>query len=161
MKIIRFSSCLCVATVVASLFGLTSSAKAAAQQAGAAPSLGTTAKASKAADPAANAAVEIPKSEFSIPASVAEGRDPFYPDRAIGGQELSRTPKATPVASFVLRGISGRFALINGRTFEVGEEADMTLGAGRVHVRCLAIREDSVTIEVEGKPPELKLRTSI
>jgi hypothetical protein len=131
---------------------------------GAATNPPATPGASKAATNTAPADIVIPTSEFIMPASVAEGRDPFFPvsTRSTPVVVNTNTSVKAPTVSLTLQGISGtlerRFALINGRTFEVGEEAEVSAGKSRVHVHCLEIKEDSVTIEVEGKPQELKLR---
>lgn len=120
--------------------------------------------ASKSITNTAPAAIVIPTSEFTIPASVAEGRDPFFPvsTRMAAVPVNTNSAAKVPVVSLTLQGVSGtperRFALINGRTFEVGEEAEVSAGKSRVHVHCLDIKEDSVTVEVEGKPQDLKLR---
>lgn len=115
---------------------------------------------------ATNSVIEIPKSEFSIPTTVADGRDPFFPNssRLVAKAATSKAP-AVPVVSLVLQGISGteakRFALISGRTMVVGEEADIAVDKARVRVRCLDIREDSVVVDVDGKQQELKLRPGL
>ena len=120
---------------------------------------------------AAPAAIVIAKSEFAVPTSAAQGRDPFFPHSSRlgpirpkpgGGTEPG---PGTPAIALVLQGISGtdakRFALISRRTFEAGEEGDVTVGRTKVHVRCITIKEDSVLIEVDGKPQELRLRPGI
>lgn len=115
------------------------------------------------------APIEIPTSQFTIPTAIAEGRNPFFPDSILTLKVNPIAPtnslgKLTPVA-LVLQGISGtgakRFALINGRTFEVGEDGDVTVGRSKVHVHCLIIREDGVTIEIEGNRQELKMRPGL
>jgi hypothetical protein len=54
--------------------------------------------------------------------------------------------------TLTLRGISGsgarRFALINDKTLEVGEFAKVRLGSTNTVVRCVAIDDSSVTIEI-------------
>lgn len=121
--------------------------------------------------PAKVAPIEVPTSQFVIPTTVAEGRNPFFPDslvalKAAASTSTNATTKAAP-AMLDLKGISGtptkRFALINNRTFEEGEEADVTVGAGRskVHINCIRIREESVTVEADGVRMELKLRPGL
>jgi hypothetical protein len=109
--------------------------------------------------PATNAPIVVPVSEFNP----AAGRNPFFPgsSRSVVGQESAKSGKSAPQPALMLQGISGRFALINGRTFEVNEEADITVGRGRVHVRCVSINDGAVTVECDGKPVELKLRAGI
>jgi len=114
------------------------------------------------------ARVEIPESEFVVPTSPIQGRDPFFPlSRRVMvefANDTAKPVKAAPVA-LTLQGISGteskRYALISGRTLVVGEEAEIVVGAGRARVRCINIKEDSVTIEVDGNVQELKLRPGL
>ena len=107
--------------------------------------------------------IEIPKSEFALPTASAQGRDPFFPNSVRTGTAKTRDPGTSAPVSIVieLKGISGKFALINNRTFAAGEEADVTAGKEKVHVRCVSIKEDSVLVEVEGKAQELKLRPGL
>jgi protein disulfide-isomerase len=60
-----------------------------------------------------------------------------------------------------LKAVSGaagnRLALINNQTLAVGESAKVKVKDGTVQVVCREIREDSVTITVDGKPMELTL----
>lgn len=121
--------------------------------------------------PAKQAPIEIPTSHFVIPTTTAEGRNPFFPDSLTVAQPnpaiSTNIAAKLPITTLDLKGISGmgnrRFALINNRTFEVGEEADVPIGSTRqkVHVHCITIGEDSVTIEVDGERRELKLRPGI
>jgi len=110
--------------------------------------------------------VKIPTSVFSIPTSVTEGRDPFFPNstRNRVTVETNKVVKA-PTVSLVLQGISGtearRFALISGQTFIIGEEHDMNVGDSRINVRCLNITEDSAVVEVNGRQEVLRLRPGI
>ena len=105
----------------------------------------------------------IAKSEFAIPASPKEGRDPFFPDstRTQVKVDNGKPAKAQPI-NLVLQGISGtpdkRFALISGNTFLVDEEHYVNVGSTRVNVRCLKITEDSALIDVDGRQQQLKLR---
>jgi len=41
-------------------------------------------------------------------------------------------------------------ALINNHTFEANEEGKVRLGQSNVLIRCVAIREDSVVVQVVG-----------
>ncbi len=112
---------------------------------------------------AAAATVEIPQSVFVIPASSKEGRDPFFPNSALAQQALTK-PKDNPMdlSAFVLNGLTSaprRTAMINGRTFEPGEEGEIKLPAGsRVLIKCLDIKADSAIIQVNGQRRELRLR---
>lgn len=105
----------------------------------------------------------IPKSVFVIPPSSGEGKDPFFPNLR---DQISAGPKkpgekASP-ADLTLQGISGspehRLAIINGHSFAAGEEADALVPGGRIHIRCVEIRTNSVTIEIGGISRELRFR---
>lgn len=128
--------------------------------------------------PAAGAAVSAtvtnagpPKSIFKQPNGPAEGKDPFYPRSVypyLGGEKpVDPTPvKATPQPVDVdvkLNGISGTrehpLAIINGHTFEAGEEWEVNVANGnKAHVRCLEIKPEGVLIFVNGVRRELRLR---
>jgi hypothetical protein len=124
------------------------------------------AAATKAKAPAEDdASVEIPESVFIIPSTPKEGRDPFFPQSTRTLPVAPKTPKQPrmDISAIVLNGIvpSGpkRTAMINGRTFEVGEEADVRLPDGtKMHVKCEEIKEDSATVKVNGQTRELRLR---
>jgi hypothetical protein len=62
----------------------------------------------------------------------------------------------------VLKGLSGaansRFALINDRTFRVGEFEKVRVGKTNVMVRCLEIGSDSVKIQIAGDDEVKTLR---
>ncbi|MFN3407623.1 MAG: hypothetical protein ACK45B_01400 [Limisphaerales bacterium] len=135
--------------------------------AGAAPNAaGPEGKAPAKAAPASEAPIEIPKSQFIIPASPSEGRDPFFPEsmRLFASQVRATSAKASAPAPavLVLKAISAsgnrRVASINNRPFEAGEEGEVVIGNSRVRVRCVEVREDRVLVEVEGQPQELRLR---
>jgi TPR repeat protein len=73
-------------------------------------------------------------------------------------------PEPKEPEDIVLKGISGtpnhRFAMINNKTFEKGEEGKIKLGQKMVKVKVLEITETSATILIEGTngPTELKMR---
>jgi hypothetical protein len=107
-----------------------------------------------------------PRSVFVEPASPKDGRDPFYPEskRFVAEQPSvpSKTVERAPdVTSVKVLGISGTadhlMAIINNHTFAEGDEGDVLTSSGRVHLRCLAIRPDSVTVEIGGRTQNLKL----
>jgi hypothetical protein len=109
-------------------------------------------------------AVEIPQSVFSIPPTPRDGRNPFFP------QSIQQAPSpithapstAVDFSSIILNGITSpprRTAMINGRTFEPGEEGEVKLPSGaRVMIKCEEIRADSAVVRVNGQPRELRLR---
>jgi hypothetical protein len=115
----------------------------------------------------ASANIVIATSQFAIPTTAAQGRDPFFPlsSRTAVSANTNRTNVKAATAKLVLQGISGtqakRFALISRRTFESGEEGEVTVDRTKYHVRCLSIKEDSAIIEVDGQQQELKLRPGI
>jgi hypothetical protein len=127
--------------------------------AGPMPAAGAGGKEAKKAPPAnaaTNAVVAppvlvIPQSVFTV--DPLNAVDPFFPKAKPG---VSNSAPSQPVSSeFKLRAVLGsanhRLALINNRTFEAGEEGKVTCGTTKVSIRCLEIRERSVTIMVEGK----------
>ena len=112
---------------------------------------------------------EPPKSTFVVPGSPRDGRDPFFPlSTRMHKVEVvqTRAPAAVvAVADVKFNGVSGssehRLAILNNRTFAIGEEAEIMTNVGRQRVRCLEINEDSVIIEVGGCRRELHLRPGI
>ena len=85
------------------------------------------------------------------------------PPAAIGTKApAAATPPPKPqYGELTLKGISGsgsrRMALINNETIMAGESARVKFQDTRVEVTVKEIREDSVLIQVNGKPQELKL----
>lgn len=108
---------------------------------------------------------EIPPSVFRIPTNPREGRDPFFPNAVMGVQPTK--PKEAPVdiSGFVLNGITSppkRTAMINGRTFEIGETGEVKLPSGaRVLIKCLEIKNESAVIDVNGQRQELRMRFGV
>jgi hypothetical protein len=105
------------------------------------------------------ASVEMPamKSIFIMPTAPREGKDPFFPrsTRPYTTRVISTNTTPVPIiADFRLDGISGppehRLAIINYKTFEVGEKAEVNTNAGRMSVHCLEIGTDSVVIMIGG-----------
>jgi hypothetical protein len=104
-------------------------------------------------------------------------KDPFFPGRRLGAQKnqptradepvVAVTPPPPPVQpNLFLRGISGApnrlLALINGQTFQAGEEAYVKTTNGTVKVLCHTITQTSVVITVNGREKkELRLREGI
>lgn len=62
-----------------------------------------------------------------------------------------------------LKGIYGKYVMINNVDFAVDEEKTLKFPTGSVKVKCVEIREKSVLVEVNGKQPpvELKIREGI
>jgi hypothetical protein len=109
----------------------------------------------------------IPRSVFVVPSVPAEGRDPFFPNSVRLAKIVSKPiapPSTPPAAGLVLNGLSGtagkKLAIINNRTFAEGESGEVPSRTGRVLVRCIEIKDSSVTVEVSGERVELLLRSS-
>jgi hypothetical protein len=126
------------------------------------------------ADPkkAANPALSTnppPQAVFKVPTSLQEGlRDPFYPKSTyfvVRGPVVQQPTTKEPAYFHVdlkLQGISGppghRLPIINGKTFEVGDEAEVKTSSGKVSVRCLEVsKDDVVTVVVNGERQQLKM----
>jgi hypothetical protein len=107
------------------------------------------------------ATVEIPLSVFVIPSNPKEGRNPFFPQAVVAAPIIKPT-EVVGSDAFVLNGITSppkRTAMINGSTFEVGEEHEIKLpGGSRIMVKCVEIRADSAIILSGGVRRELRLR---
>jgi hypothetical protein len=119
-----------------------------------------------AAPPAKTAApAAAPRSVFVIPANPKEGRDPFNP-ASIRPYEKAQVaqPRMVEISSLVLKGVSGppdnRLAIINNRTFAIGDEQDLITSQGRIRIRCVEISNNTVVIESGGQRQELKYTTS-
>jgi hypothetical protein len=111
----------------------------------------------------ANATVpvsEIPQSVFVIPANPKEGRNPFFPQSTPVAPVVR--PKDVDMSGIILNGITSppkRSAMINGRTFEVGEPGEIKLPNGaKVLIKCEEIKIDSAVIILDGQRRELRMR---
>ena len=101
------------------------------------------------------------RSVFIIPTNPQEGCDPFFPI-STRSHEAATAAVSVPrgdITLIVLKGISGtpehRLAIINNRTFAAGEEGDVVTRQGRIHIRCVEIKTNSVLIESNGQSREL------
>jgi hypothetical protein len=109
----------------------------------------------------------IPQSVFTVPSQPSEGRNPFFPQSTVRVVVPKIFNKENPidVASFVLNGITSpprRTAMINGRTFEPGEEGEVKLpGGGKQLIKCEEIKSESAIIVVAGQRRELHLRSGV
>ena len=111
------------------------------------------------AAPQASTGIGNIQSVFILPASPAEGRDPFYPEstRAFetAAAAAANQNHTVEITSLKVPGISGTpghlLAIINTHTFAVGEEGDLKTATGSVHIRCLSIQPDAVTVEINGQ----------
>ena len=147
-------------SLAAALLGLTFTARAAQTP----PAVVGTAKPPTNAAPAE---LELPKSVFLNPGASEGGKDPFYPLstrlRPVPSLVTTTTTNVAPtVVQLDLKGISGavnrRLAIINNRTFEVGEESELAVNSGRVRVVCKEIMDDFVRVLVNGQERILHLR---
>ncbi len=115
---------------------------------------------------AANAyEVAVTKSVFTVPTSVKEGRNPFFPGAKVSVEVPKDKEQSLEASAFVLNGITGpplRSAMINGRTFLKGEEGEVRLQNGaKIMIKCSDIRDESAVIVVGGIQRELRLRFGI
>ena len=103
---------------------------------------------------------ETTRSVFILPSNPKEGHDPFFPNSnrpyEIAAAANTRTGNVT---SLVLKGFSGsqnhRLVIINNHTFAAGDTGDVITSDGRVHLRCIEIKTNSVVIEIGGQRREL------
>lgn len=103
------------------------------------------------------------RSVFVLPGNPHEGRDPFYPESLRPYASAAVATNVVAVDTLVIRGFSGtsddRTVIINNHSFGVGDEGDVTTPAGRVHLRCLAIKANSVVVEANHQRRELTFST--
>ena len=108
-----------------------------------------------AAPPAPSVQAEPPKSVFVLPDSPKEGRDPFFPNSIRPYQDRPAPGGAPELSSLKLEGITRArghvFVIINNVTFGVGDEADVKTPTGKVDVRCVQIKTDSVVVVAGGQ----------
>ncbi len=118
---------------------------------------------------AASKEIEIPKSVFDLPRTPQEGKDPFFPKstRVYNSTVVATNAQAAAgsAGDLQLKGFSGthahRLAIINNRTFEAGEQGEVTTSTGRVRIRCLEIKTDTVIIQIGAEQRELHLRSGV
>lgn len=147
--------------LIASLISSAATAFASAEKAGTSTN---TVAAKPAVTNAALTPIPIATSKFNIPSTTAEGRDPFFPNSArlqAGSLKPADPSGKGPAVALLLKGIGGsrenRVALINTKTFKVGDIEPVTVNGVRVQVSCISIGEDSVVVEVNGVRQELRL----
>jgi hypothetical protein len=106
-----------------------------------------------------------PQSVFVIPASPKEGRNPFFPRSKVDAPVVPQRTDVIETASFVLNGITSppkRTAMINGRTFEVGEVGEVKFPNGaKISIQCVEIRDDAAIIVVGTQRRELRMRAGV
>jgi hypothetical protein len=103
---------------------------------------------------------ETIRSVFVFPSNPKQGRDPFFPDSE-RPYEMSATanPQEGKISSLVLKGFSGplnhRLVIINNHTFAAGDSGNILTPSGRIKLRCIEIKTNSVVIEVGSQRHEL------
>jgi hypothetical protein len=102
-------------------------------------------------------------SVFVQPANAREGHDPFFPESSRPYESAVLTTHTIEFTSLSVKGFSSvaghEFVIINNHTFGLGDEGDVITSGGRVHIRCLEIRPNSVLIEINGQQHELNLNS--
>jgi hypothetical protein len=87
---------------------------------------------------------------------------PYSAPVVIAPATVTNAPVVSVFVDLRLSGVSGtpehRLAIINNRTFETGEEAEVSTGTGRVRIRCLEIRADVAIVMVNGERREVRFR---
>ena len=109
---------------------------------------------------------QLVKSVFVSAPGPGFGRDVFFPrtSRFVSVAPVSTNPDVmpTPVTALTLKGISGpknhRLAIINNKTLEVGEEAEIKVMGQSFRVKCVEVRDDGVTVSVNGQVQKLLLK---
>lgn len=102
------------------------------------------------------------RSVFTMPTSPSEGRDPFFPNSMRPYEDaISKAKRPAELSSLQIKGFSviagQRYVIINNHTFGAGDEGDVITSAGRFHLRCLSVGEDSVMIESGGAQHLLRM----
>jgi hypothetical protein len=110
--------------------------------------------------PAKGAKTDSNRSEFVMPSSPADGRDPFFTDSNRPYEAaMAGTKSKDEISLLIFKGLSGtpdnRLAIINNHTFAVGDDEYVLTSQGRVHIHCLEILDHSVIVEVSGQRHEL------
>ena len=119
-----------------------------------------TAPATKAGKIETKIKTETIRSVFILPSNPKEGHDPFFPDSERPYEiAAAANPQAGNITSLVLKGFSGplnhRLVIINNHTFGAGDTGNVITPSGRIHLRCIAIKTNSVIIETGGQRHEL------
>jgi hypothetical protein len=101
---------------------------------------------------------------FVLPSNPKEGRDPFFPDSLRPYESAVPKTHSVELTSLIFKGVSGppdhRLVIINNHTFSVGDEGDVTTAQGRIHIRCVDIKANSVVLEASGQLVTLTFSTN-
>lgn len=120
--------------------------------------------AAEAAPKTQSSKTNVVRSVFALPANPSQGRDPFFPDSTRPYQHAAAThlhphPLVNELNSLVVQGFSGnpphRLVIINNYTFAAGDGGDIVTPAGRIHLRCLVVKTNSVIVQVGNQRREL------
>lgn len=115
-------------------------------------------------DRSGKVAAPVPPREIVTAKSVfvdapGTGRDPFFPGsvrrapKMVAQTNAVADPQNLPLTlKLIMVGQNKKLAHINNRSFEPGEQAEVTVGSQKIKVRCLEIREKSVLLTIEGTP---------
>jgi hypothetical protein len=113
----------------------------------------------------APAELEVPVAVFDV--TIQPTKDPFFPlSTRKPVPDATNAAPAFSASSFVLKALDGpanfRLAMINNRTFAVGDSNVLTTPAGKINVRVLQIKEASVVLRIDSQsdPIEIFLRKS-
>ena len=104
--------------------------------------------------------IEPIRSVFILPSNPKEGHDPFFPNSERPYETAAAAnPQAGKTTSLVVKGFSGppnhRLVIINNHTFAVGDTGNVITPSGRIRLRCIEIKTNSVIIETGGQRREL------
>jgi hypothetical protein len=105
---------------------------------------------------------QVPRSVFNLPANPKEGRDPFFPNstRPYEGVPVPGVKNVTDIHALFIQGFSGvpphQLVIINNVTFGVGDDAEVRIPDGRIHIHCVGITGNSAVIEVGGQQHTLQ-----
>lgn len=126
--------------------------------------------ASPAKTPGTNVDTNAFRSVYDIPTSLKDGRDPFFPNSTrtvIVQKPIETTNKVVDISAqlkcFGTSGTPGHMlAIINNHSFRANEEGDvLSLSSpSKIHLRCMDIQLDVVTVEVNGQIYPLPIETS-
>jgi hypothetical protein len=112
-------------------------------------------------------AAELPVPLSVFDAGATPTKDPFFPlSTRQPFPQISTNAPAFSASCLTLKGISGaangRLAIINNRTVAVGEDTEVTTSSGKVRIRCVEIKENSVMVRIAGQSEvmEVALRKS-
>ena len=106
------------------------------------------------------------RSVFALPLNPSQGRDPFFPNsKRPYEQAVIPGQKGGDISALVIKGFVGtgelRMVIINNHTFAPDDEGDVTTSQGRMHIRCVGISGNTVTVEVDGQEHELKYHDNL